>query len=130
MLFEPAQSVTEVLQRFAGVRMDFQSRYRRMLSHVLSLGKPTAVCTIYDTIPGLGSAELTALALFNEIILREAFAAKVPLIDLRLVFSQPEDYSALSPIEPSAGGGEKLTRAICRMLEDHDFSRQGSVIYG
>lgn len=79
-----------------------------MLQRVLTLGKPTAVCTIYDAIPGLDLVEKTGLCLFNDVILREAFRASVPVIDLRLVCIDGSDYSRLSPIEPSVIGGERL----------------------
>ena len=44
-----------------------------MLQALSAVGKPVAVCTVYDTIPGLGAAEHSALGGFNEVILREAF---------------------------------------------------------
>ena len=129
LLYEPAKSVAEVLQRLTRIRWEFQISYREMLGDVLGLGKPTAVCTVYDTIPGFEPSALTALALFNEIILREAFSTDVPVIDLRLTFTDAADYSVLSPIEPSAAGGEKIVAAICRLLNDHDFSRTYSAVY-
>jgi hypothetical protein len=129
ILNEKANSVAEVLQRFAEIRSDFQRNFRNMLTHVLRLGKPTAVCTIYDTVPGYEPWALAALAMFNEIILREAFSVKVPVVDLRLTFTEPADYSALSPIEPSAAGGEKITQAICRLLNNHDYSKKYSAVY-
>ncbi len=50
-----------------------------MLQQVRSLGKPTAVCTIYDTVPGLGRAEHTGLCLFNEAILWSAASRSLGL---------------------------------------------------
>jgi hypothetical protein len=129
ILNEPANSVADVLQRFTSIRKEFQDNYKNMLAHVLSFKKPTAVCTIYDSIPGLEPIALTALAMFNEIILREAFVAKVPIIDLRLTFTDSTDYSEISPIEPSAIGGEKITQAISRLLNNHDYSQNCSVVY-
>ena len=41
----------------------------------------------------------TALNAFNDVILRAAFETGTPLIDLRLVCSDPGDYA--NPIEPS-----------------------------
>ena len=61
ILHEPAQSVAEVLKRFADIRIQFQSNYRQMLKQVLSLGKPTMVCTVYDSIPDLERVAVTAL---------------------------------------------------------------------
>jgi hypothetical protein len=100
-----------------------------MLQALAGIGKPTAVCTVYDAIPGLGAAEQSALAGFNEVILREALLARLPVIDLRLVCDQPGDYSHLSPIEPSMVGGAKIARVIAEMTTTHDFSRGRSTIY-
>ena len=56
------------------------------------------------------------LRLFNDTIVREANAAHVPIIDLRNICTEAGDYSAVSPIEPSAQGGEKIAKAIVAML--------------
>jgi hypothetical protein len=68
-----------------------------------------------------GNGEKTALALFNEIILQEAFLAHVPIIDLRLTCNEEVDYSEVSPIEPSHAGGQKIAQAIYALLQKHDF---------
>jgi hypothetical protein len=96
---------------------------------VLAVGRPTMVCTVYETIPGLEPAAQAGLAVFNDVILLEAFAAKVPVLDLRLICTEVEDYSSPSPIEPSAAGGEKITQALAGALASHDFARRQSVIY-
>ena len=129
MLYDPADSVSEVLERFTDIRSNFQNNYKQMLAHVLSFNLPTAVCTIYDSIPNLQPIEKTALSFFNEIILREAFSNKIPVIDLRLTCIDSADYSELSPIEPSAVGGQKITKAICQMLNNHDFGQERSAVY-
>jgi hypothetical protein len=100
-----------------------------MLQALIRVGKPAAVCTVYDSIPGLGPAELAALAGFNEVILREAFAAALPVIDLRLVCDRTADYSHVSPIEPSMVGGAKIARVIADLVTTHDFSRRRSTVY-
>src|SRR4051812_7742743 len=108
VLMEPAASVGEALAIIDGVRDRFRNTYRAMLKSLGARGLPTAVCTIYDSIPGLGPAERSALAGFNEVILRDAFEARLPVIDLRLVCTQPADYSHVSSIEPSSLGGAKI----------------------
>jgi hypothetical protein len=100
-----------------------------MLETLTDLKMHLAVCTVYDCVPGYEGISMTALALFNEVILREAFAAKVPVIDLRLICSEPSDYSEISPIEPSAAGGEKIVQAIVRLLTTQRFDSKQSVIY-
>ena len=95
----------------------------------MDLNKPLAVCTVYDCVPGYEGSPMTALAMFNEVILREAFIAKVPVIDLRLICGDPADYSEISAIEPSAEGGEKIVQAIARLLTNHKFESKQSIIY-
>jgi hypothetical protein len=119
----------QMLPRLAGIHSEFQQNYRQMLTAVLRLGKPTTVCTIYDSIPGLQPIAATALSIFNDVILREAIESGVPVIDLRLICDEPTDYAAVSPIEPSMAGGEKIARAIATVFVDHDFSRRRTVVY-
>jgi hypothetical protein len=128
-LREAADSVAEVFDRFHEIQAGFRSDYRQMLEAVLATGKPLIVCTVYDAVPGLSPAEVTALAAFNDVILREAFAAGLPVIDLRLICNRANDYSHVSRIEPSAVGGAKIAAAIQRVVTQHDFKRAESVIY-
>ena len=100
-----------------------------MLQSLANANRPTALCTIYDSIPGLGVAEKAALAGFNEVILREAFAAALPVIDLRLICTHVADYSHVSPIEPSVVGGAKIAKVIAEVVTMHNFERGRSVVY-
>jgi hypothetical protein len=129
ILNQSASSVAEVMEHFTSIRTSFQQTYRQMIEMLTDLNKPLAVCTVYDCVPGMEGSPMTALAMFNEIILREAFIAKVPVIDLRLICSEPSDYSEISAIEPSAVGGEKIVQAIVRMLTNHRFESKQSIIY-
>jgi hypothetical protein len=128
LLQEPAESYSEVLAGLADMHEQFRRQYRDMLQVVLSHGKPAAVCTVYDAIPELGRVEATGLCLFNDVILREAFQAGIPVIDLRLVCVDAGDYSTVSAIEPSTVGGGKIARAICRLVMDGDFQSGSKVV--
>jgi hypothetical protein len=112
----PAGTVNDALSILTKVRKDFQRECRAMLWQALSRQLPLAVCTIYDAVPGLTPEAQTALSLFNDTITREAAVAGVPVIDLRHICTEAEDYSALSPIEPSVQGGGKIARAISDWL--------------
>src|SRR5262245_48578622 len=129
LLSRPAATVGEALGIISRALSRFRDAYRAMLRAVTAAGKPTAVCTVYDSIPGLGHAEITALAAFNDAILREAFAARLPVLDLRLVCDRPTDYSAVSPIEPSSTGGAKIARLIAEVATSHDFSGQRTMVF-
>lgn len=122
ILDERSGSFADLLGEFGAIREGFQREYRDMLRRVRSGGLPTAVCTVYDAVPVLNPAARAGLAVFNEVILLEAARAGVPVIDLRLVCPEASDYSATSPIEPSASGGAKIARAIGRALADPAFA--------
>jgi GDSL-like Lipase/Acylhydrolase family len=129
MLHEPAGTVGEAFALYEEVRARFEATYRGMLRAISTANRPTTVCTVYDSIPGLGAAERAALAGFNEIILREAFRASLPLIDLRLVCDRAADYSAVSPIEPSPAGGAKIAKLIVEVAVVQDVGIKRSVVY-
>ena len=129
LLREPAVTVGDALAIVAGSFGEFRTAYGAMLKSVRALGKPTAICTIYDAIPILGDAERAALAGFNDVISRAAVAAGVPLIDLRVICDHVDDYTPLSPIEPSVVGGAKIADAICRLVAAHDFAKPGCTVY-
>ena len=40
---------------------------------------------------------------------------------------QAEDYA--NPIEPSSVGGEKIARAIARVVAEHDFAAGRTAVY-
>jgi hypothetical protein len=129
LLRERAGTVADALARVAEAAGAFRGEYAAMLKDLLALGKPTAVCTVYDAIPILGDAERAALATFNDVITRAAAAAGIPLIDLRVICTEPADFSPLSPIEPSAGGGAKIADVIARLVTTHDFEKRGCAVY-
>lgn len=129
ILNQPVKSVGEAMAYFATVIADFQASYRQMLKTALSYKKPTCVCTIYDAIPNLSSIEKTALSLFNDVILREAIVAGIPVIDLRAICTEAEDYSQISPIEPSARGGQKIVQKIMSAITQHGFDNTKCIIY-
>lgn len=116
-------TIGEALLQLGEIRNKFCADYRAMLRHVLGFNLPVALCTIHALVPDLGIGEKTALALFNEIILQEAFQANLPVIDLRLICNEETDYSEVSPIEPSHAGGQKIACAIYSLMQEHDFSR-------
>jgi len=64
-------------------------------------------------VAGCGGEE--RLTMFNDCIVRAAFAHDLPLLDLRLICTEEADYA--NPIEPSARGGEKIARRIVEYVE-------------
>jgi hypothetical protein len=116
ILTEPADSYRAVLTGVSTIREEFARGYRDTLDLVRATGLPLAVCTIYDAIPDLTPDLSVGVAVFNDVITRQAFAAGAALIDLRVICDEAADYSEISPIEPSASGGAKIASAIYDLL--------------
>lgn len=129
MLGEPAATVGEALGIIGGAVGEFADAYGSMLRRLVALGKPLTVCTVYDSVPNLSVASRGGLVGFNDVIIRSAFAARLPLIDLRLICTAAADYSALSPIEPSERGGAKIAAAVVAAVTGHDFAAKRSVVW-
>ena len=143
---QAARNVGEVLRTMGGIQDEFHREYRAMLEAVVAWRPPhpqplshevrgekdvlpVMVCTIYDAIPDLPREAVAAVGFFNDVILREAARAGAPVLDLRLLCRDAEDYAAVSPIEPSAIGGAKIAAAVARIFTTHDFSRRECVVF-
>lgn len=113
-----SRSTAETLLGLADIGDEFERGYLAMLTEVLAQGLPTALCTVYyPRFPeaALQRMAVTALTVFNDCIIRAAFANSLPLLDLRLICTEEGDYA--NSIEPSARGGEKIARAIVEAVE-------------
>jgi hypothetical protein len=131
LLFQNAGTVAEALLALEAVQAEFAMRYRVMLDRVLDRGLPLAVCTIYD--PNFEDDEQqkvsrAALALFNDVITRAAFARGLPVVDLRVIFDRRSYYA--NPIEPGPEGGARLVAAILECIGTHDFARARASVFG
>jgi hypothetical protein len=117
LLGQPVSTIAEALAQLDKLRGRFEDNYRRMLERVGRYGLGVAICSIYRPRfddPALQLASRAALPLLNDIITGEAFARGLDLLDLRLLFDHPDDFS--NTIEPSAQGGLKMAKAIAGML--------------
>lgn len=133
ILVQSTQSSPKMLEAIATMKAEFYRNYQQMLKAVLSLDKPTALCTIYDQCPLLDPVmrllAFTVLSMFNDCIIRQAVQAGLPLIDLRVICDEVTDYSTISPVEPSMSGGQKIARAIATVITEHNFSERRTVVY-
>lgn len=123
------QDVFHGLKVLATIRKDFSADYSRALDAIQARDLPLIICTIYDQIPGLTGELQTALAPFNETILREAVARKLSVLDLRCLCTNSEDYSEKSPIEPSNRGGKKIAETLSKILTQTQHTEIGCSIY-
>ena len=131
VLGEPARSVGEGLARLGAVTDRFRQDYRAMLAGVLARRLPIALCTIYDPRfpdPLRRRLAIIGLALFNDVIAREAFAHGLPLIDLRLVCCEDADFA--NPIEPSVAGGAKIAATIAGFATNPGDRSPRSTVHG
>ncbi len=125
-----AGNSAEVLKEIADRRETFERHYERMLRNVLSKNLPTAVCTIY--FPNFPEAlfqrlAVTALSVFNDVIIRQAIANNLPIIDLRLICNEAADYA--NSIEPSDKGGKKIAAKILELINKHEFSNRRTQVF-
>ncbi|TWU38673.1 hypothetical protein Q31b_37510 [Novipirellula aureliae] len=109
---QQSDDIRDALAKMKASLETFQCEYAKLIETLLNLKLPLAVCTVYDSIPGLDDAALCGLAIINDIITRIAFENSVNLIDLRVLCDESKDYSAVSPIEPSHQGGQKISHVI------------------
>ncbi len=129
VLNQPVSTVGDAMSVLTKIKNDFQTGYREMLLRALQTQTKVSVCTVHDSVPDFEQRAITALALFNEVILREAFSLDVPVLDLRLACNEARDYSSISPIEPSKYGAQKISDLIIKTAEKHPFDYQKSIIY-
>ncbi len=116
-LKQPVHDVLSALAVLAPVQAVFARQFRLLMEQAAALGRTVTVCTVYEAVPGLPASLKTALSLYNDVIVRETLRAGFRIVDLREICTEPEDYSALSPIEPSSQGGRKIARAIREALD-------------
>jgi hypothetical protein len=113
-LFEKrTKTVGDALELLDGPIAKFEWDYRRAIDAALDLGRDTALCTIYGPDIGVPGTRI-GLMLFNDVILWVAVEHHLPVIDLRSVCTEPQDFA--HEIEPSGQGGKKVAAAIARVL--------------
>jgi hypothetical protein len=112
----PVTSIRGALAIFHKRAAMFEASYRTALAEVVGHVPNTAVCTIYSGNLPRDEAELArvGLMLFNDVILRVAFEAHLPVVDLRLVCVGSADYA--NQLEPSSQGAAKIAKSIAAAL--------------
>lgn len=130
ILDEPVASSVEVFSKLADMSEQFEQQYQKLLQKILSLRLPTTICTIYNpSFPDQTYQKIAvaALTIFNDVIIRQAFQAGIPLIDLRLTCNEAKDIAY--SIEPSAVGGEKIANAIMNVVLEYDFKKPYTQVF-
>lgn len=116
-LLNDCDNIEEALSLLHPLLLDFRRKYHALIKAALaSQAKRLIVCTIYDAVPEISKGDKIALSLFNDAIYRSAQHFNIEIIELRQLLTKEEDFSGLSPIEPSAIGGQKLAMEIWRRI--------------
>ena len=126
----PPASTLNTNESLVEVRENFATRYRSAIDSCMRSGLPLAVCTIYNgCFPDQTYQRLASLglALFNDVILSVAIERRLPIIDLRLICVDPQDYA--NPIEPSSAGGEKIARAIVATVAGNSATAYRTAVF-
>lgn len=129
LLDTPVSSTAEALLLLHEAAGDFETSYRSMLREYGALGKPLAICTIYHgNFPDeeYRKRVATALAVFNDVIIRAAIDFRLPVLDLRTICNRAEDFA--NPIEPSSHGGAKIASAIVKLMMAPAIAWPGALI--
>lgn len=130
LMGDSVRTVADALMRIGALAGTFEQDYRRALDTVLRYNLPATLCTIYNprySDPKQRQMVMTGLTVFNDVIIRAAFKAGVPLIDLRMVCDDDADFA--NALEPSAHGGAKIARSIVNVVREHDFNVPKTVLY-
>lgn len=129
ILEERCDTHAQSLALFASVRSRFAQVYGNLIRRLRERGLPLWLSTIYaPPMPGvLQVVAPVVLALFNDTILESAFREGIPVLDLRLVCTEAEDF--VLDIEPSERGGAKIASAIASLL-DPTAAQIVSQVYG
>jgi len=92
-----ARSISDALDSLANAADQFEEVFARLIAAAVEANVPTIVCTLIPARHPDGSRQrvvATALAIFNDRILRSATAAKLSVLDLRLVCDEDSDYAS------------------------------------
>lgn len=90
-------SYEEALARLSLAADEFESVIDTLVRTARGTRLPVAICTMYPPLhrnPVMQRAAATALAIFNDRIIRQAVQSGITVVDLRPVCASPEDYSA------------------------------------
>lgn len=120
-ILNDAKSLSDIPSLVSAPASEFRANYQTLLDHLLCLETNLHVCTIYTAVPFEDALWRQfvppALDVFNTIIKEEATARNVGVIEIDKICTEEEDYSKVSPIEPSAIGGQKIVNAIIEHLK-------------
>ncbi len=117
-----AQSIQDALDTLAAAADEFENTFARLIAAAAEAGVPTIVCTLVParyTEPSRQRVGATALAIFNDRILRRTIAARLSIVELRLICDEDSDYASETLL--SHAGVRKVANVARSAL--YDISR-------
>jgi len=117
-------TISEALETLATAADAFEVVLSGMIAAAQETGLPTLVCTLVPARyakPAQHRIASTALAIFNDRIMRRAVAASLSIVELRLVCDEDADYASATLL--SRAGVRKAANVIRAAL--YDVSRSG-----
>tara|TARA_Y100000591_G_scaffold315615_1_gene323383 strand:- start:140 stop:850 length:711 start_codon:yes stop_codon:yes gene_type:complete len=99
----------------------FKQQYETIVANLSNHRANLLLCTVYegdlvdsDEFSDVINSSKTMVSIFNDIVYRTANKFNVDVLELRNIFTSPQDYA--NPIEPSHIGGEKLAQEIIHWI--------------
>lgn len=117
-----AQSIRDALDTLAAAADEFEDVFARLIAAATEAGVPTIVCTLVPARyvePSQERVAATALAIFNDRILRRTIAAHLSIVELRLICDEDSDYASETLL--SHAGVRKVANVARSAL--YDISR-------
>ncbi|HEY6241089.1 MAG TPA: hypothetical protein VIW78_09635 [Burkholderiales bacterium] len=117
-----ARTIREGLDVLASAADEFENVFARLVSAAVEAGVPTIVCTLVPARyiePSQQRVAATALAIFNDRVLRRAIAARLSIVELRLICDEPGDFATETLL--SRAGVRKVANVARSAL--YDISR-------
>jgi len=129
-LNESVRNVGEALIILGKIKKKFEKDYIDMLKRITALKLPVTTCTIYN--PRFDNSHQqtmseTGLSALNDVIITESTKLGIPVIDLKTIFNDPNDYA--NSIEPDVQGGAKIVENILYVVKHHHFDKNICSIY-
>ena len=110
-------TVVELLEQAVGLLAPIKKRYRTIVENLSQQNSKVLLCTVYEGnlmgdpyYSNVAFASKAMVSMLNDIIFTTGTTFNVDVLELRNIFTKPEDYA--NPIEPSHKGGEKLSNKI------------------
>jgi hypothetical protein len=120
----------ETLEQLSLAADEFERTLERLIHVAKSARLVIMVCTMFQPNykdPLRQRAACAALAVFNDRVTKRAAAARVSLIDLRLICNEPDDYD--KPTQLSKGGLQKAANVIRFAMFELDDGASRSQVF-